>query len=104
MTDDSAVPAEEGIDQLRALIDAAAGGRLPVDEFARRFRAGHEGLERRGRPRYRSRDEARPIWDVLWALEFYSADPAREANPEQWNDAAAVLGEVQRAARHLQEL
>lgn len=88
---------------LRALIVDVAAGRRPVADLVAQFRGLHETLERQGRLAYRSKDEARLIWDVLWALEFYSPDPAREANPAEWNDAAALLAEVQRVARHLPE-
>ena len=61
-------------------------------------------MEHAGRPAYRSKDEARLIWDVLWALEFYSPDPAREPNPAEWNDAEAILAEVRRVNDHLRAL
>jgi hypothetical protein len=98
------MPAEPGLDQLRWLIERTARGEVPVEVFARAFRGAHEALERRGRPEYRSREEARLIWDVLWTLEFYSPDPGRERNPSEWNDARAVQAEVERVARRLQEL
>lgn len=93
-----------GIDQLRRLIEAVAAGQAPIADLLGAFRGLHEAIERQGRPAYRSKEEARLIWDVLWALEFYSPDPAREANPAEWNDAAAVLAEVQRVGRRLREL
>ena len=98
------LPAEPGIVQLRWLIAHVAAGQLPVTALLNAFRGLHEAIERQGRPAYRSKEEARLIWDVLWALEFYSPDPAREANPAEWNDAAAVLAEVQRVGRRLREL
>lgn len=97
-------PAASGIDQLRHLIAQVTAGRAPIAELLGRFRGLHEAIEREGRPAYRSKEEARLIWDVLWALEFYSPDPAREANPAEWNDAEAVLAEVQRVGRRLREL
>ena len=94
-------PAESGVPQLRWLIEQVASGHLPVADLIRSFRGLHEAAERAGRPAYRSKDEARLIWDILWALEFYSPHPDQEANPEEWNDAQAVLAEVRRVARHL---
>ena len=71
-----------------------------IDSFRRR----HESIERSGQPVYRSKDEARLIWDILWALEFYSPDPSRQTNPAEWNDDAAILEEVQRVNERLQAL
>jgi len=93
-----------GLDQLRRLIESVTAGQAPIADLLGAFRGLHEAIERQGRPAYRSKEEARLIWDVLWALEFYSPDPAREANPAEWNDAAAVLAEVQRVGRRLREL
>ena len=98
------MPAQPGLGQLHWLIQQVAEGRLPVGELIANFRLLHEAMERGGRPQYRSKDEARLIWDVLWALEFYSSDPSREPNPSEWNDDAAVLTEVQRVYRALKEL
>ncbi len=100
----AAMPSETGVDQLVWLIHSVADGRLPVEELLANFRSVHEAIERQGRPQYHSKDEARLIWDVLWALEFYSPDPARQANPAEWNDAAGVLAEVRRASQHLKDL
>jgi hypothetical protein len=44
------------------------------------------------------------IWDVLWALEFYSPNPSKEENPHEWHGVDVVLAEAQRAARRLKEL
>jgi hypothetical protein len=96
-------PAQPGLGQLYWLLEQVAAGRLPVSELIASFRGLHEAIERTGRPQYRSKDEARLIWDVLWALEFYSPDPSREANPREWNDEAAVLAEVRRVWQALQE-
>ena len=63
------------------------------------FRNLYEGVEQLGRPSYRSKEEARLIWDILWVLEFYSPDPGRESNPSEWNNDAAVLAEVSAATR-----
>ncbi len=98
------MPAAPGVAQLRWLIEHVAAGQLPVSALLSAFRGLHEAIERQGRPDYRSKEEARLIWDVLWALEFYAPDPAREANPAEWNDAEAILAEVQRVGRRLQEL
>lgn len=97
-------PTEVGIPQLRWLIENVADGHLPVAELIRQMRAIHEAIERQGRPKYTSKEEARLIWDVLWALEFYSPDPAKEPSPSEWHGAAEVLAEVKRAAKRLKEL
>jgi hypothetical protein len=98
------LPPERGIAQLRWLIERAATGDLPVQTLIENFRPLYEGVERSGRPQYRSKEEARLVWDVLWALEFYSPDPARESDPSEWNSAAGVLEVVQDAARRLEAL
>jgi hypothetical protein len=97
-------PAQSGLGQLYWLIEHVAAGRLPPSELIENFRGLHEAIEGAGRPQYRSKDEARLIWDVLWALEFYSPDPSREANPREWNDEAAVLAEVRRVHAALKDL
>ena len=93
-----------GLERVRQLIARVADGAEPVATLIGSFRGLHETIERAGRPQYRSKDEARLIWDVLWALEFYSPDPSKENNPAEWNDAGDVLAEVQRVNRRLQEL
>jgi hypothetical protein len=95
---------DSGVAGLRQLIAQVAGGALPVQTLIGSFRRLHEAVERSGRPAYRSKDEARLIWDILWALEFYSPDPSREPNPAEWNDDAAILEEVQRVNERLQAL
>jgi len=98
------LPFEKGIAQLRWLIQRVAAGDLPVQALITHFRALYEGVERSGRPQYRSKEEARLIWDVLWVLEFYSPDPSRESDPSEWNSAAGVLQVVQDAARRLEAI
>ncbi|MEP7358997.1 MAG: hypothetical protein ABI847_17235 [Anaerolineales bacterium] len=93
-----------GMAGLRHLIAQVAGGTLPVQALITSFRRLHESIERTGQPVYRSKEEARLIWDLLWALEFYSPDPGRQANPAEWNDDAAILEEVQRVNERLQAL
>ena len=100
----AALPEEPGVAQLRWYIEQVADGSLPVEELARSFRSLHEAMETAGRSKYASKEEARLIWDVLWALEFYSPNPSQEQNPEEWNDAAAVLAEVKRVAQRLKQL
>ena len=90
-----------GIAELRWLIQQTAAGAVPVDELIASFRTVYEGDDRH---QYRSKEEARLIWDVLWALEFYSPDPNGERDPSEWNDAPAVLATVQEAARRLSQL
>ncbi len=94
-------PREPGLDQLRWYIQRTAEGVLSIDEFVADFRALHEALEHRGPPEYVSPAEARAIWDVLWAVEFCSPVPAREANPQDWYHPSQVLAVVKRAARQL---
>ncbi len=97
----AAFPQALSVAQLRWFIENVAADKLPVEALIRSYRQIHESLERAGRIKYNSKEEARLIWDVLWALEFYSPDPRQEANPEEWNDAAAVLAEVKRVAKRL---
>ncbi len=97
-------PAQAGLGQLRWLIEQVADGLLPIAELIDTFRGLHEAMEHAGRPQYRSKHEARLIWDVLWALEFYSPDPSREPNPSEWNDAGALLAEVRRVHQGLKDL
>ena len=108
MADDSplagGMPAQPGLGQLHWLITRTAEGGLPIGELIGNFRSLHEAIERSGRLQYRAKDEARLIWDLLWALEFYSPDPSRQGNPKEWNDDAAVLAEVQRVHTGLKDL
>lgn len=94
-------PARPGVDQLRWYIRQTAAGVLTVDELLRDFRALHETVERSGNPEYHNPEEARAVWDVLWAVEFCSPDPAREDSPEDWYIPAEVLVIVRRAAEKL---
>jgi hypothetical protein len=105
MTDlPTGLPSEPGAPQLRWLIERVAAGEVQVETLIAHFRPLHEKMEHAGRPAYRSKDAARLIWDVLWALEFYSPTPAREPNPPEWNDAEAILAEVRRVNDHLRAL
>jgi hypothetical protein len=97
-------PKTVGLSQLHWFIYHVATGQLPVSELVAHFREAHETIERQERPHYRTREEARLIWDVLWALEFYSSDPTKEEFPAEWNSEADVLAEVKRVAAHLKEL
>jgi hypothetical protein len=101
---DSALPPDLGVPQLVWLIEQVDADRLPVEELIRTFRDTHEAIERLGRPKYRSKEEARLIWDILWMLEFYSQNPSQEENPSEWHDADDVLAEVKRVAKRLKEL
>jgi hypothetical protein len=101
MTDTGAPAPQGGLPELRWLILQTAAGALPVETLIDRFGAVFEGMDR---PAYRSKDEARLIWDVLWVLEFYSPNPSREPDPSEWNDAAAVLAVVRESARRLSQL
>ena len=97
-------PTEVGVSQLRWLIDNVASGNLPVEELIHSFRSIHEAIEHGGGPKYKSKAEARLIWDLLWALEFYSPDQKKAGDAEEWNDAADILAEVKRVAKHLKDL
>jgi hypothetical protein len=94
-------PTTPGVDQLVWLIQAAAGGALPAEEFVAAFRRDYEELEVQGRVKYASKEQARLIWDVLWDLEYYSPDPAREAAPADWHTLDQVVKTVQRVAARL---
>ena len=98
------LPAGPDTAQLLWLIERVSAGDLPVGALISNFRLLYEGIEREGRPRYRSKEEARLVWDVLWVLEFYSPDPSRESDPSEWNDTTTVLNVVAAAARRLREL
>lgn len=95
------LPAEPGVAQLRWLIARVAAGEAPVDFLLTHLRPLHEAIERLGPAQFASPDEARAIWDVLWAVEFYSPNAAQEAHPEDWNTAEQVLAVVKRAAAQL---
>ena len=97
-------PTEVGVSQLRWLIDNVASGNLPVEELIHSFGGIHEAIEHSGGPKYKSKAEARLIWDLLWALEFYAPDRKQAGSPEEWNDATDILVEVKRVARHLKDL
>jgi hypothetical protein len=94
-------PAEPGARQLRWYILNTANGVLSIHEFLTDFRSLHEAIERHGPPQFASSDEARAIWDVLWAVEFCSPDIATETNPEDWYRPEDVLAIVKRAAAKL---
>ena len=94
-------PPQPGAEQLRWYITHTADGLLSIDEFLADFRQVHEAIERTGAPEYASPEEARLIWDVLWAVEFCSPDLAREENPNDWYLPEEVLAVVKRAARQL---
>jgi hypothetical protein len=91
-------PATPGAPQMRWYITQAASGALSIDEFLADFRPLHEAVERDGPPQFASSDEARAIWDVLWAVEFCSSDVTREEHPEDWYSPEQVLAIVRRAA------
>jgi hypothetical protein len=97
-------PKEPSPAQLRWYIENVANGNLSVEELITSFRNIHEALESAGRIKYGSKEEARLIWDLLWALEFYSPDPSKEQMSEEWNDAATIVAEVKRVAQRLKEI
>ncbi len=95
-------PSEPGLGQLRWYIRHAAEGQLTIQEFLQDFRKLHEAAERAGAPAYASPEEARAIWDVLWAVEFCAPDTSTPMdNPEDWYIPEEVLVIVQRAVKHL---
>jgi len=94
-------PTEPGIDQLRWYITQAAAGALTIQEFLADFRSLHESIEKTGHPDYASKEEARAIWDVLWAVEFCSPDTSKEENPDDWYTPEEVLVVVKRTAEKL---
>jgi hypothetical protein len=91
-------PKQVGIAQMRWYIAQTANGVLAIHEFLADFRRLHEMIERHGPTDYASVEEARAIWDVLWAVEFCSLDISREASPEDWYIPDEVLAVVKRAA------
>jgi hypothetical protein len=95
-------PPTLNVGQLRWYIRQAANGVLTIHEFLEDFRKVHEAIERAGPPEYASRDEAKAIWDVLWAVEFCSLDISKEENPEDWYIPEEVLAVVKRAAARLE--
>ena len=97
-------PNTVGVPQLRWLIDQVAENNLPIEELIARFRNIHEAMESASPPKYKNKEEARLIWDVLWAVEFYSTDPAKEENPEEWVSANDLVAEVKRVAKRLKEI
>jgi hypothetical protein len=94
-------PSEPGTPQLRWYIRQTAAGVLSIQEFLADFRRVHETVEQAGAPKYDSPEEARAIWDVLWAVEFCSPDITREESPDDWYIPEEVLAIVKRAALQL---
>jgi len=94
-------PTETGVSQLRWYINQTAAGALTIQEFLADFRTIHEAIEKIGHPEYASKEEARAIWDVLWAVEFCSPDISKEENPHDWYAPEEVLSVVKRAAEKL---
>jgi hypothetical protein len=94
-------PTTPSVSQLRWYIRQTANGNLTIDELLADIRQIHEQLENLGQPQYASPEEARAIWDVLWAVEFCSKDITREDVPEDWYIPAEVLVIVKRAVDKL---
>ena len=97
-------PSDTNVNQLRWYILQTARGILSIQEFLKDFRDLHEAVERAGSPEYATPDEARAIWDVLWAVEFCSLDVSKEDNPEDWYIPEEVLAVVRRAAEKVRSL
>jgi len=95
-------PRETGPAQLRWFILQTAKGVLSIQELLADFRSLHEAIERAGAPEYASPQEAKAIWDVLWAVEFCSPDISKEENPEDWYIPEEVLTIVRRSAEKLE--
>lgn len=94
-------PTTPGAAQLRWYIRKTAQGTLTISEFLADFRALHETIEQTGAPEFASQEEARAVWDALWAVEFCSADLSKEENPEDWYSPDDVLAIVKRSATKL---
>jgi|CXWL01.1.fsa_nt_gi hypothetical protein len=94
-------PSPSNTDELVRLIQDAASGAITPESFIRLFRETHEALERAGRVRYASKEQARLIWDVLWDLEYYSPNPSKEARPEDWHTLDRVMKTVKHSAEKL---
>jgi hypothetical protein len=94
-------PQTPGAAQLCWYIRQTAQGVLTINEFLADFRPLHERIEQSGAPEFASPEEARAVWDALWAVEFCSPDAAREDNPEDWYTPEDVLAIVKRAATKL---
>ena len=95
-------PKEIGPAQLRWFILQTAKRVLSIQELLADFRSLHEAIERAGAPEYASPQEAKAIWDVLWAVEFCSPDISKEENPEDWYIPEEVLTIVRRSAEKLE--
>ena len=95
---------QSNADELVRLIQDAASGAVTPEMFIRLFREAHEALERAGRVRYASKEQARLIWDVLWDLEYYSPDPSKEARPSDWHTLDEVMKTVKHSAEKLAKL
>ena len=78
-----------------------ASGALDIHDLLADFRALHEAIERHGPTQFASTDEARVIWDVLWAVEFCSPEAEQSDHPEDWYTPEQVLAIVKRAAAQL---
>jgi len=91
-------------DELVRLIQDAASGVITPESFIRLLRETHEALERAGRVRYASKEQARLIWDVLWDLEYCSPDPSKEARPSDWHTVAHLMKTVKHTAEKLAKL
>ncbi|MBI3243237.1 MAG: hypothetical protein HYZ49_13185 [Chloroflexi bacterium] len=91
-------------DELVRLIQDAASGAIAPEMFLRLFRETHEVLERAGRVRYASKEQARLIWDVLWDMEYCSPDPSKEARPGDWHTADHLMKTVKHTAEKLAKL
>ncbi len=88
-------------DELVRLIQDAASGEVAPERFMRLFRETHEALERAGRVRYASKEQARLIWDVLWDIEYCSPDPAKEERPGDWHTTDHLMKTVRHSAEKL---
>lgn len=96
-------PAEPGIQQLRWYIRQTAEGKLSIREFIEDFRRVHEAAEQAGGAQFATPEEARAVWDALWAVEFSASDVSQKENPEDWYIPEEVLVVIQRVVKHLAE-
>jgi hypothetical protein len=98
----ASLPTRPGIEQLRWYIRQTAAGAITIHEFLQHFRAAHEAAEKAGGARYASEEEARAVWDALWAVEFcVGTAPRPEGDPDERMIPEEVLVVVKHSAPHL---
>ena len=91
-------------DSLIALIHRAATGEMPLEAFITEFKETHESLEREGRVRYATREQAQLVWNVLWTLEFYDEEATPDNADGYTHGPDDVVREVKRVSERLRAL